>query len=127
MVKQNVFHHEIAQLPKSGDRVFGTLRDGRAQPLGGQFGGVDRWRRLPGHVQCLFPWCDEASVALQALNIPAIGCHEVNSLHITLTLIINVKYAHLMYASECKTRCGRGGTVTNSGSAGGAETTAIKD
>lgn len=30
---------------------------------------------------------------------------------------------YLMYASECNTLCGRGGTVTNSGSAAGADNT----
>lgn len=30
---------------------------------------------------------------------------------------------YLMYASECNTRCGRGGTVTNNGSATGADKT----
>lgn len=33
---------------------------------------------------------------------------------------------YLIYASECRTRCGLGGTVTNSGSAGGAAMTERK-
>lgn len=32
---------------------------------------------------------------------------------------------YLMYASECKTLCGLGGTVTNRGSAAGADKTTI--
>lgn len=34
---------------------------------------------------------------------------------------------YLMYASECKTRWGRGGTVTNRGSAGGAAAILIQN